>query len=124
MFSLNLRSLSRLSLKRFEIVEPSLQAIFVAVVGGKETLEKAAAQSIDAAPARSSQRTSQPVRKELFGFLTAAVVLPVVAVMQFMEEEPNLGMIALWGAIALYTGYRYVRARQKAANQAASGGTP
>jgi ABC-2 type transport system ATP-binding protein len=68
----------KLSLRKFEIVEPSLNSIFINVVGGPEKIEQAAAQPI---PAVHSVRIAEQVNRDprVKRLMQSAIALAVFA---------------------------------------------
>jgi energy-coupling factor transporter ATP-binding protein EcfA2 len=68
----------KLSLRKFEIVEPSLNSIFINVVGGPEKIEQAAAQPI---PAVHSIRIAEQVNRDprVKRLMQSAIALAVFA---------------------------------------------
>jgi ABC-2 type transport system ATP-binding protein len=68
----------KLSLRKFEIVEPSLNSIFINVVGGPEKIEQAAAQPI---PAVQSIRIAEQVNRDprVKRLMQSAIALAVFA---------------------------------------------
>ncbi len=114
---------SRLRVKRFEVLEPSLESIFVSAVGGRETLEKAAAQKIEAAAPRRAVSGDKEVRKALLGMLGAAAFTVFFIGKGAIDGQLEPSMVALWAAVFAFTGFRYVQARRKAQKNA-EGGTP
>jgi ABC-type methionine transport system ATPase subunit len=112
---------SKLLVKKFEIREPSLESIFVNVVGGHETLEKAAAQKIEQTR-RPLVLTSDPdVRKALMGMAVAIVLGAFFIVRELLEEHPEPSLFALWVAVIAFTVFRFFQARRKASATKAGG---
>lgn len=114
---------ARLRVKRFEILEPSLESIFVSAVGGHETLEKAAAQKIEVSAPRRSLASDKEVRKALMSMAVAAVMAAFFIGKGAVEGHLDPSMVALWAAVFAFTGFRYVQARKKA-ERASPGGKP
>ena len=68
----------KLSLRKFEIVEPSLNSIFINVVGGPDKIEQAAAQSI---PTIHSDRIAEQVNRDprVKRLMQSTIVIAVLA---------------------------------------------
>jgi ABC-2 type transport system ATP-binding protein len=103
----------RLDLRKFEIVEPSLNSIFLEVVGGPAQLEAAAAKPAPAVPARRKLdvRTimQEPRLKKPF---LSLVVVPVIAVV--LLAMGNMGQtLAIVGAVFVIAVVQFVMALRK-----------
>ena len=95
----------KLNLRKFEIVEPSLNSIFIGVVGGPEAIEHAEAQPI---PAFRSDRITEQVNHDprVKRLMQSAIVLAVFAAGFFIYnlsgENPRwmAPVILFLGAVA------------------------
>ncbi len=78
---------SRLQVRKFEIVEPSLNSIFINVVGGPKKLTEAAEKPIPAVAGKDSEINSRVirdtrVRKKMISMVLTASILALYAVAQ------------------------------------------
>ena len=105
---------SKLHIKRFEIREPSLESIFVTVVGGHETLEKAASQKIEQSRREPGLTADPKMRKVVLGMVFAVVLGGFFIVKEMLQDQLDVGMIALWVSVIAFTVFRFFLARRKA----------
>ncbi|MEK6650637.1 MAG: ATP-binding cassette domain-containing protein [Bacteroidota bacterium] len=108
---------ARLTIKKFEFREPSLESIFITAVGGRETLEKAAAQRIESTPQRARASSDPKVRKAMLGLVAGGAIGAFVIVRELLRDQPEMSMIALWVGVIGVTLFVYLRARRQAAAQ-------
>jgi len=114
----------KLSLRKFEIVEPSLNSIFINVVGVPATPpETVAAKPAAAIPAKKP--LDKRLKKELFSVIFAIVVFGALLVVNFMGKDPSMAMVGLAVAAVGLTVYKYLKVKkQVAAEQGRPEGGP
>jgi ABC-2 type transport system ATP-binding protein len=106
----------KLSLRKFEIVEPSLNSIFINVVGGPEKIEQAAAQPI---PAVHSVRIAEQVNRDprVKRLMQSTMVLAVLAAGFFIynlsrgNQQWMAPVILILGAVV--NSVRWLMTRKK-----------
>ncbi|MEX2090449.1 MAG: ATP-binding cassette domain-containing protein [Bacteroidota bacterium] len=98
----------RLNLRKFEIVEPSLQSIFVSVVGMPETLEEQE-ELVSSPPTKSVHPMAPEVKKALISSILGSLVMVGFTVVEALKEEPNwIGPLVIAAAVA-FAGFRFLR---------------
>ncbi len=103
--------LERLDVRRFEFVEPSLNSIFLSVVGADETIrhsEKPAAMA-HAAPAVAKTSADPRVKKALVSLILAAIVGFTLIGVEVMKPHTDWSTPALMGGVILFAVYRYMK---------------
>jgi len=106
----------RLSLRKFEIIEPSLNSIFLHVVGHPVNSEEVPPVSaMVAAPAR--QPMDPRVKKEILYLSLNIVIFFIVAIVTLTQDEPNFAFPAIFLAAIGLGIYRVLRAKGKAAEE-------
>ena len=106
-----LSKLDELDLRKFEIVEPSLNSIFLNVVGPPPNSEEfviANPAPVQAVRAPLDKR----VKRELIPLIFSSVVLVPLVINTLLKENPDWSMPALFLAVALLSAVRYVRAKK------------
>jgi ABC-2 type transport system ATP-binding protein len=101
----------KLDLRKFEIVEPSLNSIFIDVVGPPPNSEEV----IPARPApvrAARQPLDKRVKRELLPLVLSSVVFVVLAIGTLFKEKPDWSLPALLLAVVILSSVRYVRARK------------
>jgi ABC-2 type transport system ATP-binding protein len=101
----------KLDLRKFEIVEPSLNSIFIDVVGPPPNSEEV----IPARPApvrAARQPLDKRVKRELLPLVLSSVVFVVLAIGMLFKEKPDWSLPALLLAVVILSSVRYVRARK------------
>ncbi|MBI3006297.1 MAG: ATP-binding cassette domain-containing protein [Ignavibacteriales bacterium] len=101
---------SKLSLRKFEIVEPSLHSIFINVVGIPKESEMQVQQPEIQSHKRDVQKDPR-VRKSLFSLLIGVVVFLGFSVSELMKAEPSFIAPALILAAVGFAFYRYLQAK-------------
>ncbi len=113
-----------LALRKFEVVEPSLNSIFINVVGGPEKLDEAAHKPIAAAPAVHAEVPSpwkdKRVMKALFGFGVIVLLAIVMAAKELAADTQNWNTALLLGGVAVVSGLQLFKAYRDAARSGAS----
>jgi ABC-2 type transport system ATP-binding protein len=101
----------RLDLRKFEIVEPSLNSIFIDVVGAPPNSEEVLTSG--PAPVRAARRPlDKRVKRELLPLVLSSVVFVVLAIGMLFRDKPDWSVPALLLAVAILSGVRYVRAKK------------
>ena len=113
----------RVALRKFEIVEPSLNSIFINVVGGSARLEEAAQMPLASAPSAPAGTPSpwknRRVLTALAGLSVVGAVTIYMAASNLMADAPNWSNVLLLGAIAALIGAQVYKARRDAVRRAA-----
>ena len=95
----------RLNLRKFEMVEPSLQSIFINVVGMPESLEQPNPPPV----VKASQPMAPEVKKALISFLMGILLMLGFTVVEALKEEPNwIGPLVITAAVA-FSGFRFLK---------------
>jgi len=95
----------RLNLRKFEMVEPSLQSIFINVVGMPESLEQPNPPPV----AKSAEPMAPEVKKALISFLMGILLMLGFTVVEALKEEPNwIGPLVITAAVA-FSGFRFLK---------------
>lgn len=95
----------RLNLRKFEMVEPSLQSIFINVVGMPESLEQPNPPPV----ARASEPMAPEVKKALISFLMGILLMLGFTVVEALKEDPNwIGPLVITAAVA-FSGFRFLK---------------
>ncbi len=108
----------KLSLRKFEIVEPSLNSIFINVVGGPQEIEQASEKPI---PVSQIQQKSTNdlvmkdgrVRKALFLFVGMGILAIFFTVSAFLRPNPELLSIGIPYALVVISGVRFIQTKKK-----------
>lgn len=108
----------RLSLRKFEIVEPSLNSIFINVVGGPDKIEQASEKPI---PVSQMQQKSPDdlvmkdarVRKALFSFIVAAIFTIIFAVFALRQIHPQFLPVGILSALTILSVVRFFQTKKK-----------
>ena len=108
----------KLSLRKFEIVEPSLNSIFINVVGGPDKIEQASEKPI---PVMQMQRTSTNddvmkdgrVRKALLSLIAAGILTLAFTVFTFRQIHPEVMGIGLLSAVTIFCAVQFFKTKKK-----------
>jgi hypothetical protein len=104
----------KLSLRKFEIVEPSLNSIFINVVGVPVSQpEVAVAKPAAVTPAKKP--LDKRLKKELISMIFGIVVFTGILVVNFLSTNPNMTMVALFIAGVGLSVFRYLSVKKKVA---------
>lgn len=104
----------KLALRKFEIVEPSLNSIFIHVVGMPVEPRKATPPALPPpAPRPPITVSSDPrVRKAFISMTLAGLMCIVLIVLTALQEEPSVSTIGLLVLGVLASVFQYVRMRK------------
>jgi hypothetical protein len=99
----------RLDLRKFEFVEPSLNSIFLHVVGADETIKNSEKPVTAPQPraAAASVSADPRVKKALLSLIVGVLVGLTFIVVTVMKPNPTWTTPALMGALVLYSVFRY-----------------
>jgi ABC-2 type transport system ATP-binding protein len=108
----------RLSLRKFEIVEPSLNSIFINVVGGPEEIEQASEKPI---PVSQIQQKSNNelvmkdgrVRKALLSLVGIGILTLAVAVFTVTQIRPQFMLVGILFAVTILSTIRFFQTKKK-----------
>jgi ABC-2 type transport system ATP-binding protein len=108
----------KLSLRKFEIVEPSLNSIFINVVGGPEEIEQASEKPI---PGSQIQQKSTDelvmkdgrVRKALFSLVGMSILTLAFTVFALLQTHPQFMLIGILFAMILLSAVRFIQTKKK-----------
>ena len=108
----------KLSLRKFEIVEPSLNSIFINVVGGPEKIEQASENPIP--PSQEPKNSSAAlvmkdarVRKAMFSLMGIGMLTIVFTITTFLRPQPQLFFVGILFVGTIVSGLRFVQTRKK-----------
>jgi len=108
----------KLSLRKFEIVEPSLNSIFINVVGGPDKIEQASEKPI---PVSQTQQQSTNdlvmkdgrVRKALFSLIGSGVLTIVFTVLGLNQAHPQLLPMGIIFCLTIFSAVRFLQTKNK-----------
>ena len=104
---------NKLDLRKFEVVEPSLNSIFINVVGqiapAPEPPSTMSAGLLPSKPPMDSR-----VKRSLISLVMAAGVTIVLAINAMISEEHNWGIAGIMLVATLFSAYQFFREREKA----------
>jgi ABC-2 type transport system ATP-binding protein len=106
----------KLLLRKYEIVEPSLNSIFINVVGGSEKIEHANEKQIPSLPlklTRKKRLQDGQVRKAFFLLMGAIVLTLGSTIMDGLKDTQHLILSAIFLAITLFSAFRFVQIKKK-----------
>ena len=113
---------NKLSLRKFEIMEPSLNSIFIDVVGIPKTSPELEAP-MSAPPPVARKPMDKKMKKELMSLIFSVVVFAGLLGYNFLSDKPNMAMVALVVLGIGFSSFRFLRMRKQiAAEQKSSGG--
>ena len=102
----------RLNLRKFEIVEPSLNSIFINVVGVPlKQPEAEVVQAVASAPAKKP--LDKRIKKELMSMALGIVIFTGLLIVNALSSEPNIAMVGLFVAGVGLSVFRYLRVKKK-----------
>jgi hypothetical protein len=110
----------KLFLRKYEIVEPSLNSIFINVVGGSEKIEHANEKQIPSLPLKLTRKKllqDGQVRKAFFSLMGAIVLTLGFTIMNGLKDTQHLILSAIFLAITLFSAFRFVRIKKKIENE-------
>ncbi|MGD0036207.1 MAG: ATP-binding cassette domain-containing protein [Bacteroidota bacterium] len=108
----------KLSLRKFEIVEPSLNSIFINVVGGPQEIEQASEKPI---PTSQMQQKSTNdlvmkdgrVRKALFSLIGIGILTLAFTVFTFRQTNPQFMSLGILYAVTILSAIRFFQIKKK-----------
>ena len=108
----------KLSLRKFEIVEPSLNSIFINVVGGPEKIEQASEKPIPLSPISQQatddlERKDGRVRKAMFSFLGAGILTLAFTLFNIQQPHPQFMFIGVLVAATVLSAFRFIQTKKK-----------
>ncbi|MCX6120666.1 MAG: ATP-binding cassette domain-containing protein [Ignavibacteriales bacterium] len=119
----------KLSLRKFEIVEPSLNSIFINVVGGPEKIEQASEKPI---PVSQIQQKSTDalvmkegrVRKALFSLIGMAILTLAFTMFALSQIHPQLMTVGILSAVTILSAVRFFQTKKKVKQEFISKASP
>jgi ABC-2 type transport system ATP-binding protein len=102
---------SKVEIRKFEFVEPSLNSIFLDVVG----LPEETGERLETPPVAAKAKTvagDMRVRKAMLIFVFALVAALVLAVMTLKKGEPSWNVSLVLLATSVYSFIKYIRTRK------------
>ena len=108
----------KLSLRKFEIVEPSLNSIFINVVGGPEKIEQASEKPIPLSPI-SQQATDDLVRKDgrvrkaMFSIVGMGILTFAFTLFNIQQPHPQFMFIGILVAATALSAFRFIQTKKK-----------
>ena len=107
---------SKVEVRKFEFVEPSLNSIFLDVVGVPDELD-IATEKKPAAPRPKTVNGDRRVRNALFSLIAIAVITLVFVVVTLKKPGSPWGLPMVLGAGSLFSLFKYTRVRQAVARE-------
>jgi ABC-2 type transport system ATP-binding protein len=115
----------KLSLRKFEIMEPSLNSIFIDVVGIPKTSPEIEAPPIVRPAAVDRKPMDKRMKKELISLISSVVIFTGLLIVNFLSANPSMAMVALFAVGIGLSVFRFLRVKSKvAAEQRSSLGGP
>ena len=110
----------RLDLRKFEFVEPSLNSIFINVVGGNSPAAESPVEppAVIGKSAAAKISSNPKVRKALLNSIAVFVLLFIFGAMSLKTEQPQWAMFALLALAAFFSVAKYLKARSDARKEA------
>ena len=108
----------KLSLRKFEIVEPSLNSIFINVVGGPQEIEQASEKPIPISqiPQKSTSdlvMTDARVRKALFSLIGVGIFTLAFTVFTFLQIQPQFMPLGIFSVATIFSAVRFFQTKKK-----------
>ena len=108
----------KLSLRKFEIVEPSLNSIFINVVGGPDKIEQASEKPI---PVMQTQHKSTGdnvmkdgrVRKALFSLIASGVLTLVITLSTVHQPDRMVLYAGIFSVVTIVSAIRFFQVKKK-----------
>jgi ABC-2 type transport system ATP-binding protein len=104
----------KLSLRKFEIMEPSLNSIFIDVVGIPKTTAESEAQ-LSARPQAARKPMDKRMKKETFSLLASVVIFSGLLIANFLSAKPSMTMVALFVVGIGFSVFRYLKVKNQVA---------
>ncbi|HTY36475.1 MAG TPA: ATP-binding cassette domain-containing protein [Bacteroidota bacterium] len=102
----------KLNLRKFEIVEPSLNSIFINVVGVPPAQPAVPAEK-PAAPVAVKKPLDKRLKKELISMILGIVIFTGLLIANVLGSEPNMSMVGLFVAGVALSVFRYLRVKKQ-----------
>ncbi len=107
----------RLNIRKFEIVEPSLNSIFINVVGMPATPEEVPAPKTAPATA-TKQPLDKRLKKELFSLSVGAAIFVFSSIyMLLFAKNPDLLLPGMFLLITLFSTFRFMKMKKTVENE-------
>lgn len=103
---------SKVEIRKFEFVEPSLNSIFLDVVGVPDEPAQPVEVRQELVPKPISVAADKRVRNAMFSFVILLVATLVVTVMTLKKGDANWNASLLLAAVTVFAFSRYIRARK------------
>jgi ABC-2 type transport system ATP-binding protein len=102
---------NKLNLRKFEIVEPSLNSIFINVVGPPPSTQEVVASA--PAPVKVTRPLlDKRVKKELISLVFSLVVLVSLSVVMLLMDKPNWSLPGIFLAVVAFSVFRYAKVKK------------
>jgi F0F1-type ATP synthase assembly protein I len=102
----------KLNLRKFEIVEPSLNSIFINVVGVPAVAPEPVASKI-VSPAPKKAPLDKRMRKELISMVFGIIVFTGILIVNYFSTEPSMVMVALFVVGIGLSVFRYLKVKKQ-----------
>jgi ABC-2 type transport system ATP-binding protein len=103
-----------LELRKFEYVEPSLNSIFIEVVGVPQLMEEKERPLVVSPVSAPISASNDPrVKKSRLSLIFSSLITAVLIIISFQKNNPDWSIAGVMGAAVLFTGYRYIQTRKK-----------
>jgi ABC-2 type transport system ATP-binding protein len=106
----------KLDLRKFEFMEPSLNSIFLNVVGVPEDLpEKKDAPAVTHPRSSSALISSHPkVKKAFFTMIVIIILTIIMSIINIKKPHPEWNVPAFLSAVSLFSIFRFIKERKSA----------
>lgn len=107
----------RLNIRKFEIVEPSLNSIFINVVGVPAATEDVPAATTAQTPVKR-QPLDKRLKKELFSLLAGSVMFTFFSFyMLLFAKNPDWIVPGMFLLVTLFTAFRFMKVKKNVENE-------
>jgi ABC-2 type transport system ATP-binding protein len=108
----------KLSLRKFEIVEPSLNSIFINVVGGPDKIEQASEKPIPGMHMQQQSLNNEVmkdgrVRKSLFSFIASGILTLVIILTTVHQPDRMLMYAGILSVVTIVSAVRFIQTKKK-----------
>ncbi|MGB2867978.1 MAG: ATP-binding cassette domain-containing protein [Bacteroidota bacterium] len=111
-----LAQLDKVNLRKFEVVEPSLNSIFIHVVGGVQESETPMPEPATVKEPESVTKDPR-VRNALISLILMPLITLTMAVLELRKSQPSWEIPAVLLLFSVFTTYKYLQTKKKVADE-------